>query len=434
MNQSLDVYLNNDYVGSLSRDESGTLEFSYSDEYYKNGKYGISLSLPMDVRFSNDFSGDFFKGKYTGTRVEAFFSGLLPDESIRKKLARNLGVSEYNSYSLLEAVGGDCAGALSFFSQGVKPKPQDTKVYVEFLDDDKLLRILKKIKKRPLLAGDDGYRLSLAGAQNKLAVGYLDGRVVLVKGGAPTTHILKPTIANFKDSVHNEFFCMKLAKMMGLDVPEVSVHFVHDKPYYLVERYDRDIDNNGIVTRIHQEDFCQALGILPSSKYQFEGGPDISSSLELIRQNFASPAKDQIKFLNLIIFNYLIGNSDAHGKNFSLLYVGTKPELAPAYDLISTAVYPELDKSMAMKIGDDYDPQNVKIEHFQRLVPDTKTAQTAMENQVKSMTERIVDTAKLLKSELELEGISSNIFNEIFKVIRSRVEYLSGVKHFAGKK
>ena len=277
MNQSLDVYLNHDFVGSLSRDATGLLEFSYSDEYYKKGKYGISLSLPTDVRFSNDCSDDFFKGKYRGTSVEAFFSGLLPDEGIRKKLARNLGVSEYNSYSLLEAVGGDCSGALSLFPQGVKPKPQDTKVYVEFLDDDKLLRILKKIKKRPLLAGDDGYRFSLAGAQNKLAVGYLDGRVVLVKGGAPTTHILKPLITKFNDIVHNELFCMKLAKLMDLDVPEVSLHFVRDKPYYLVERYDRDIDNNGIVTRIHQEDFCQALGILPSSKYQFEGGPDISS-------------------------------------------------------------------------------------------------------------------------------------------------------------
>jgi len=425
VNQSLDVYLNNDFVGSLSRDESGVLEFSYSDEYYKKGKYGISLSLPLDVRFSNDFSDDFFKGKYRGNKVEAFFSGLLPDEGIRKKLARNLGVSEYNSYSILEAVGGDCAGALSLFPQDVKPKPQDAKVYVEFLDDDKLLRILRKIKKRPLLAGDDGYRLSLAGAQNKLAVGYLDGRVVLVKGGAPTTHILKPTITKFNDTVHNELFCMKLARLMGLDVPEASIHFVHNKPYYLVERYDRDIDGNGIVTRIHQEDFCQALGILPSSKYQFEGGPDISNSLDLIRQNFASPAKDQIKFLNLIIFNYLIGNSDAHGKNFSLLYVGTKPELAPAYDLISTAIYPEIDLKMAMNIGEEYKPEKIYIGHFQRLVPDTKTAQTALENQVKSMSERIVNTARALKSDLKSEGITSQVFDEIIKVIQLRVDWLS---------
>ncbi|MCY3674106.1 MAG: type II toxin-antitoxin system HipA family toxin [Paracoccaceae bacterium] len=434
MNQSLDVYLNHDFVGSLSRDENGILEFSYSDDYYKTGKFGISLSLPMDVRFSNDFSDDFFKGKYRGNKVEAFFSGLLPDEGIRKKLARNLGVSEYNSYSLLEAVGGDCAGALSLFPEGIKPLPQDAKVYVEFLDDDKLLQILKKIKKHPLLAGDNSYRLSLAGAQHKIAVGYLDGRVVLVKGGAPTTHILKPMIAKFNDTVHNELFCMKLAKLMGLDVAEASVHFVQDKPYYLVERYDRDIDNNGIVTRIHQEDFCQALGFLPSSKYQFEGGPDISSSLDLIRQNFASPAKDQIKFLNLIIFNYLIGNSDAHGKNFSLLYVGTKPELAPAYDLISTAVYPEFNTSMAMKIGEEYNPQNVKTEHFQQFIPDTKTAQSSIARQIDSMTEKIVDTAKLLKSNLESEGISSNIFDEIIKIIRLRVEYLSGVKHYAGEK
>ena len=425
MNQSLDVYLNHDFVGSLSRDKSGGLEFTYSDNYYKIGKFGISLSLPLNGRLSNDLSDDFFKGKYKGNKVEAFFSGLLPDEDIRIKLARNLGVSEYNSYSLLEAVGGDCAGALSLFPRGIKPKPQDAKVYVEFLDNDKLQQILKKIKKHPLLAGDDGYRLSLAGAQTKLAVGYLDGRVLLVKGGAPTTHILKPMIAKFNDTVHNELFCMKLAKLMDLDVPEASVHFVQDKPYYLVERYDRDIDNNGIVTRIHQEDFCQALGILPSSKYQFEGGPDISSSLDLIRQNFASPAKDQIKFLNLIIFNYLIGNSNAHGKNFSLLYVGTKPELAPAYDLISTAIYPEIDVKMAMNIGEEYRPENICIVHFQKLVSNTKTAQTVLENQVQSMSERIMNTAKALKSDLKSQGITSQVFDEIIKVIQLRAGWLS---------
>ncbi|MCY3726078.1 MAG: HipA domain-containing protein, partial [Rhodobacteraceae bacterium] len=165
--------------------------------------------------------------------------------------------------------------------------------------------------------------------------------------------------------------------------------------------------------------------ILPSSKYQFEGGPDISSSLDLIRQNFASPAKDQIKFLNLIIFNYLIGNSNAHGKNFSLLYVGTKPELAPAYDLISTAIYPEIDVKMAMNIGEEYRPENICIVHFQKLVSNTKTAQTVLENQVQSMSERIMNTAKALKSDLKSQGITSQVFDEIIKVIQLRAGWLS---------
>ena len=181
-----------------------------------------------------------------------------------------MGISQDNSFALLAAVGGDCAGAVALFPQGDKPaKVTDDN---EVLDHNQLVEILDLIKHRPMLAGDEGVRLSLAGAQDKLAVGFRDGQVRLIKGGTPTTHILKPAIEGLHHSAHNEMFCMQLARIVGLDAPEASLYFAADSPYYIVERYDRRIIAKNKIQRIHQEDFCQAMGLRPARKYEGEGG------------------------------------------------------------------------------------------------------------------------------------------------------------------
>lgn len=305
MNRILDVYLNDQFVGLLIQDSRGDLSFSYDVDYMHSSQRGISVSLPLRSE------------EYKGAVVRAFFSGLLPDQGVREQLAGILGLSKDNSFALLESVGGECAGALGLYPHGEKPAE-----YVaenEELDEIGLKKVLDSIRRRPMLAGDDGFRLSLEGAQNKLAVVFKNGKVYLIRGGAPTTHILKPMIQGIKDSAHNELFCMRLAKHVGIDVPHASIYFAHETPYYIVERYDRFIDHNGKITRIHQEDFCQALGIAPEMKYEREGGPNIKMCQEIIAQHVARPAVDKIKLLNIIIFNYLIGNADAHGKNISLL-------------------------------------------------------------------------------------------------------------------
>ena len=411
MSRMLDVYLQDKLAGSLEQTDSGDLAFIYDADYLDAAPYGISLSLPL--------RSDAFKG----SQVKAFFSGLLPDESVRDRLATSLGLSEKNSFALLEAVGGDCAGALVLLPHGDNlPESSDD---VEVLDDNRLRESLDLIKRRPMLAGDDGCRFCLAGAQDKLAVGFKDGHVLLIKGGAPTTHILKPMIERVKDSAHNELFCMKLAKMVGIDVPEASLHFVGDTPYYLVERYDRHIGEDGAIMRIHQEDFCQALGIAPEIKYEGEGGPSIAACQDVVAKSAARPAADQIKLLNIVIFNYVVGNADAHGKNFSLLYKGNKPELAPAYDLLSTAIYPSVPENMAMKIGGKYKPEDVYQRHFHRLVPDTKAAQSAMDRQIKAMTEKMMEAAPSLKESLTADGLASDVFDDIITIIETRAMHLS---------
>jgi len=145
----------------------------------------------------------------------------------------------------------------------------------------------------------------------------------------------------------------------------------------------------------------------------------------VISNHTARPAVDQIKLLGIVIFNYLIGNADAHGKNFSLLYKADKPELAPAYDLLSTSVYPDLSEKMAMKIGGKYKPKDVYLRHFHRMVADTKAAQSAMNKQIQAMSGKIVDAAITLKTELQEEGLSSDIFEQIIEVIKERSQRLS---------
>lgn len=410
MSHILDVYLNDRLAGQLRQLKSGELTFTYDVVYLATASYGISISLPLQAE------------EFTGPGVKAFFSGLLPEERVREKLAVCLGLSDKNPFALLEVVGGDCAGALALYPQG--KKPSDTEDDVETLDNERLKEILDLIKRRPMLAGDDGYRLSLAGAQDKLAVGFKDGQVQLIKGGAPTTHILKPIIEHIKDSTHNELFCMQLAQRIGIDVPGAMVHFVDGIPYYLVERYDREVDKNGQVARIHQEDFCQALSIAPEIKYEREGGPGIASCQDIIAKHTARPAVDQIKLLNIIIFNYLIGNADAHGKNFSLLYKGSKPELAPAYDLLSTVIYPDLSEKMAMKIGGKYKPRDVYLRHFYKLMPDTKAAQSVVIKQLQAMTGKISDQARELKNSFEATGLKSDVFDDIIAVIDGRASRL----------
>lgn len=412
MSRILDVYLHEQLVGKLGQDKSGHLEFQYT-EAYASSKESPLISLSMPVRLET----------YEDQRVRAFFSGLLPDDIIRHRLARYLGISEKNPFALLEAIGGECAGALSLYPEGELP-PSPSIGDIEKLDDKQLREILDLLKRRPLMAGGDNVRLSLAGAQDKIAVILVDNSIGLVRGTTPTSHILKPLIEGVKDSVHNEFFCLTLAKLVKIDVPHAEIHWLGDIPYFLVERYDRRFDLNKETKRLHQEDFCQALGIMPELRYEREGGPSIAQSLTLLQENSLQPAVDRLAFIQRLIFNYLIGNSDAHGKNFSLLYTDRQLILAPAYDLLSTTIYPDLSPKMAMKIGGQYEPNMVLLRHWHRLIPDTAAARRALTKDLMKVSKDCLEQAYTLKTTLKEKGIYSTIFDEICEVIKKRSEHI----------
>jgi serine/threonine-protein kinase HipA len=348
----------------------------------------------------------------------------LPDERARRRLAKWLGISNANTFGLLEMIGGECAGALTLMPAG-KPMPSTFDHPPEPLSENRLAEILGLLRARPLLAGTMGVRLSLAGAQNKLAVCMMDGQVALAIGGHPTTHILKPYIEGLAGTVENEIFCMRLANKVGLSAPDVSKGSVGKVDYYLIKRYDRTTNSEGLVSRLHQEDFCQALGIAPQFKYEDEGGPGVSQSIQLIRSHTRAPAADNLTFLRMLIFHFLIGNADAHGKNYALLYRGKTPDLAPVYDAICTAVYPSMTKRLAMKIGGRNLPDTIHLKHWLMVVSDTAPAQRLLEDELQKTAQLTLDASEKLAAELRDEGIDHPIIGKIQKVIKNRAQRLA---------
>ena len=340
MTRTLDIWWDGCHVGQLTQNEHGELGFAYSAAWLeKDDTPALSASLPKRAE------------PFNRRECRPFFGGLLPEEGQRDAAAQALGVSRGNDFALLDRLGGDVAGALELLPHGQEPSTPPRGLRPQALNDEGVIRVLDALPLRPLLAGQQGLRLSLAGAQSKVPVVLWRGAIALPAPGQPTTHILKPPIPRFPATTENEAFVMRLAAAIGLDTAPVEARVVQGRAFLLVQRYDRSPGEDGAVRRIHQEDFCQALGVPPETKYASEGGPNFKDCFNLIRNLAARPAADILKLLDAVIFNVIAGNADAHAKNFSILYDGKGPRLAPLYDLLATAAYPELSPNFAMRIG-----------------------------------------------------------------------------------
>lgn len=421
MTRILDVYMESQKAGELSQEENGSLSFSYDKDYLHASKIAISISMPLR------------EDMYPDNIARPYFSGLLPDENARRRLASVLGISSENSFGLLEIIGGECAGALTLLPHGAPP-PDFTEGGVEVLGEKRLIDILRLLRERPLLGGQEGVRISLAGAQDKIAVCLVDEQIALAKGGTPTTHILKPFIVGLEGTVENEFFCMKLAERVGLEVPKVSKGSAGDTGFILVERYDRMRSKDGKdIRKIHQEDFCQALSVPPELKYEEEGGPGIRQAQDLIRMSTRQPAADLLKFHRMIIFNYLVGNADAHAKNYAFLYREKAPDLAPLYDVICTAAYPRIHKNLAMKIGGRAVPDTIRAEQWYTLVPPTKVARRLLNKDLFQMADRCETEAEALAKDLQGLGIAHPILKSIRKTLSVRATHIRHMLESADK-
>ena len=339
MIRRLTVWWDDRAAGELTQDQHGELGFVYAPDWISDvSAPALSASLPKRAE------------PFSRRECRPFFGGLLPEESQRDAAARALGVSARNDFALLDRLGGDVAGALRFLPPGEAPAPRSSAGPVA-LDDDALIGVLDRLPLRPLLAGEGELRLSLAGAQAKVPVVLIDGAVALPVPGQPTTHILKPPMERFPATTENEAFVMRLAAAAGLDVAAVEVRVVRGRTFLLVARYDRVLRADGSVRRVHQEDFCQALSVPSETKYASEGGPTLKDCFALVRRVSVLPAVDVLRLLDAVIFNLVVGNADAHGKNFSILYGAEGARLTPLYDLLSTVVYPALSPKLAMRIG-----------------------------------------------------------------------------------
>ena len=404
----LDVYLNQDLAGQLE-ERRGKLLFTYQQEGLESDRF-LPLSVTMPPT-RNTFSDEV---------TRPFFENLLPEGEIRAAIAKLKQLSERNTFGLLGEIGGDCAGAISLSPQGEKPRPDEG--YAP-LPDERLAEVLAGMAQRPLLVIDEELRLSLAGTQNKLPLHYDGKQLSLPRGGAPSSHILKPGARGFEHMPANEHFCMQLAGALGLPVPASTI-LRKAESLYLVERYDRARAPDGALTRIHQIDFCQALNLPSRKKYEREGGPSLALCFEAITRFSSQPARDRLNLISWAIFNYLVGNADAHAKNLSLLIARKGVALAPFYDLVSTAAYHELTDKLALRIGGENRPEWIRKRHWAGLAEISGTNPRIVWLQIEKLAGTIGRRAQDTVAALALEKGESEVIEKILAVIAARVTLL----------
>lgn len=407
----LNVWWEGRVVGQLTQNQYGELGFVYSLEWLgEPDAPPLSASLP---KRSEPFSR---------RECRPFFGGLLPEESQRDAAAQALGISRGNDFALLDRLGGDVAGALQLLPPGEQPARPDQDQRPIPLDEAGLIRALDALPVRPLLAGVEGLRLSLAGAQSKVPVVLVDGAVALPAPGQPTTHILKPPIARAPSTTENEALVMRLAAVVGLDVAAGEPRVVRDRPFLLVERYDRFRGADGLVRRIHQEDFCQALGVPTETKYASEGGPTFKDCFALLRGVAVRPVVDVLKLLDAVIFNLIAGNSDAHGKNFSILYDRDGPRLAPLYDLLATVAYPELSPKLAMRIGKRATLGEMDGKGWSAFAADAGVGLPLIRRRVSEISETVISRAHNVTDEVMRPGLDEAALSRFSTMAVERAE------------
>lgn len=408
MTHELEVWLFADRIGTLALVE-GRLNFWYAPEWLKHpNAVALSCSLPLQTEPFDDH------------KTRPFFAGLLPEGQMRRLIAQQFQVSGQNDFALLDHIGGECAGAVTFLEPGQSLRLPAAGDEIEWLSDEEVIAILDELPRRPMLAGKDGLRLSLAGAQDKLPVVVEGNRIGLPRNGTPSSHILKPAIHAVEDSVTNEGFCLALAEAMQLKPARSRIHSVRNRPFLLVERYDRTHDAAGRLQRLHQEDFCQALGVVPEMKYQNEGGPDLAQCFELVRRATRPSAPQVLRLLDYVVFNALIGNHDAHAKNFSLLYAGKMPVLAPLYDTLSTAVYPSLTPKMAMKLGSKYKFSEVQARHWDQFAQAAGLSVAQARKRILELAKQLPLTARKLQSAPDNGFAGHPLVEQIITLIEQR--------------
>lgn len=388
MAEQLAVWLYGTRVALIDQ-ERGRMRLTYTHDAlvrYPLGVPLLSLSLPLSAE------------RYAHGLVRPFLDGLLPEGEPRQVIANDLGLLREDTYGLIEALGRDCAGAIVIQLAHQPAPPEPTVLTAEPLSDAEIGELVSNLRSAPL--GVSGrVRISLAGVQEKLLLTRVpDGRWGRPVHGTPSTHILKPEIDRFPQTVENEAFCMRLARGLGLSVPRVDTTTIAGRHIIIVERYDRIVGPDGSVERIHQEDFCQAMGIPPEKKYEEDGGPSLRRIAEMLRDVAAAGSLDDL--LRVVTLNVAICNGDAHGKNYSLLHDPSGAlRLAPAYDLVCTLVYG--DDRLAMYVDDVHRTDRVTGERLVNEASRWGMSRRRAADIVADMLDRIPEAAEAARDATE---------------------------------
>ncbi|MBT4931867.1 MAG: type II toxin-antitoxin system HipA family toxin [Rhodospirillaceae bacterium] len=367
----LNIFLNARLVGQLNREPSGAIDFRYEASWLTwEHTMPVSLSLPLR------------EDRYIGEPVMAVFDNLLPDnETIRRRLAEKARATGQDAFSLLSAIGRDCVGALQFIPQGHEPEAAGA-LTGRPVEEAEIARIIRNLAHAPLgIDEDEEFRISIAGAQEKTALLYHEGRWHIPHGTTATTHILKPQIGKLENgidlsqSVENEHFCLRLLGELGLPVTNSAIIEFEDVRVLSLKRFDRRWANGGErLLRLPQEDCCQALSVSPTGKYEQDGGPGIGQILELLKAS-DTPDDDRKLFFKAQVINWLLGATDGHAKNFSIfIHPGGGFRLTPLYDVMSAQLNVDRHQitqnkmKLAMAVGNSrhYRVGEIAPRHFQQ--------------------------------------------------------------------
>ena len=347
--KSLTVWMNGERVGEWTTLRTGNPVFRYDASWVESSSArALSLSIPITADL-----------EVRGEAVENYFDNLLPDSAeIRRRIRTRFQTRSTDAFDLLSAIGRDCAGAVQLLAPDQTPEGWN-RIAAKSLSDAEVAAMLRDVTvSAPLGAQEQNeFRFSLAGAQEKTALLGMSGRWFKPSGATPTTHILKLPLGvvgnfqgDFSDSVENEWLCGQLLREFGLPVSESEVENFGGQRVLVVRRFDRrwsgvtaeESNRRSFkpkrgtwVTRLPQEDFCQASGLPPTRRYESEGGPSIQSALALLSGS-ASPDNDQTTFLLAQLSFWLLAAIDGHGRNFSIFHQrGGSYTLTPLYDVLS---------------------------------------------------------------------------------------------------
>jgi serine/threonine-protein kinase HipA len=424
--RELVALVGDDEVGRLRRRDDGSAEFTYDDQWrHAADSFPVSVSWPLVRR------------THAGPAVEAFLLGLLPDNAaVLGQWARRFQVSANDPFSLLAHVGEDCAGAVQFVRpERVAEIRGQSGPRIERVTEAEIGRRLAALRRDQSAwrSPNDSGQFSLGGAQPKTALILLDGKWGVPAGRTPTTHILKPPIDGLDGHAENEHYCLTLARAVGLPAASSAVRFFANEPAIVVERYDRihstRKDEREPVRRVHQEDVCQALGCPPARRYQSDGGPSPAQIIDLIRVRSDQPREDLATFLDALALSWVIGGTDAHAKNFSLLHGrGSRLRLAPLYDAASALPHlAEQKLKLAMKIGDHYGLRAILRGSWSSLARENGLPVDEVLSRVRRVAVDVPEAAQAARARLRDEGLEHPVIERLTRLATARARRCAAI-------
>lgn len=409
--KELSVSYEESLVGELRLLDGDRYEFQY-DSSWLSSEQAFPVSLALELR----------EGPHAHQPTKSFFEGLIPEGDLLRQLELRAAEPIGSAFDFLAAYGRDCAGALTIQAASQMHAPSQVNIVgISWADLSKSFRENKTLAE--VVLNEDGGFFSLAGAQDKIPVVFNENGLFISQGNTPTTHIIKPPNRyhpDALDSVYNEHFCMRLASLVGLPVPRTEV--IEDEiSFYVIERFDRYHDSSK-VRRLHQQDFCQAQGVLSSNKYETQGGPSIKDNYNLISENSSQVLEDSKSFLSWVFFNLLIGNNDSHSKNLSFLMKDKKLAIAPFYDLLCTAVYPSVRKKFAFKIAGQVLWVEITGKHLRIIEKDLKLKNHFLSTILAELLERFEKALPIALQEMEVFR-EKTVFGKIEQEILRRARH-----------